>query len=159
MKNTVLINTALLLAIVNFSSCTETEDKIEVETKSTPAPEVESTDLNGFKSGTWKIDSVAENEQVIDRLVGDSVIQVFNFRKEGVFSVMEVLEHRSSDRVLGKWKVHNDQVSILYEETGGKPMIYNFEIDEARLILRGNFEISTQNKKRPTFYLSKYKEK
>ena len=158
MKNTFLITATLLLLVGNFSSCTETVEKIDAETKQTAAPEIESADMNGFKSGTWRIDSVAENQQIIDRLVGDSVIQVFNFRKEGVFSVMEVMEHSSSDRVLGKWKVHNDEISIIYE-TGGKTMTYNFEIDEARLTLHGNFEISTQNKKKPTFYLSKYSEK
>lgn len=46
-------------------------------------------DNGSFKHGTWRIDSVGENKFIKTRLIEDSTIEVFNFRKNGVFSAME----------------------------------------------------------------------
>lgn len=103
---------------------------------------------------SWRIDSVAENNLVIDRLLEDSVSQVFNFRMDGVFSVMEVTPKITKDRVIGKWKVENDSVFI-FGKKGNIVMQYGITFNEDLLSLNGN-QISAQNKNRPSFYLSKY---
>ena len=117
----------------------------------------EEIDNGNFEHGTWKIDSVGENNIIKDRLTEDSTIQVFNFRKDGVFSAMEVTSRMTKDRVIGTWKVANDSVFIL-GESGKIAMRYGFKINGSVLTLNGNFQISSNNKKKPSFYLSKYVE-
>jgi hypothetical protein len=115
----------------------------------------EEIDNGNFVHGTWKIDSVGENNSVIDRLTKDSIIQVFNFRKDGIFSAMEVTPRMTKDQVIGKWKVEADSVFIISEK-GNIAMRYGYEFNGPRLTLNGNFQISANNKKKPSFYLSKY---
>lgn len=124
----------------------------------------ESSDINlkeinkgKFEYGTWRIDSVAEDKIIKNRLIKDSNIQVFNFRKDGVFSTMEVTSKKTSDYVFGNWKVENDSIFIFIEK-GNLAMSYGFQINGSCLTLNGNFEISSNIKKKPSFYLSKYVE-
>ncbi len=146
-------------AILNASCSNET--KMKVANNSNVAKEktikAEVFDFGNFKYGTWKIDSVGENKVVIDRLIKDTVIQVMNFRKDGVFSSMEVSSRWTKDRVIGNWKVKEDSVFIVTEQ-GNIAMRYGYEFKGSTLSLNGNFHISSNNKKKPTFYLSKYVE-
>ena len=67
--------------------------------------------------GTWRIDSVAENEIVIDRQGNEKKFQLFNFRKSGVFSMMEITPNVKKDKVLGHWKTIGNSILI---ENGDK---------------------------------------
>lgn len=152
MKNKNALTYLLLLFIVSlYSSCTSKEDQGKGVLK-----QHATTDQISFTHGTWRIDSVGENNQVIDNLVEDSIIQVFNFRKGGVMSAMEVKSTVTEDRQIGKWRIKKDSLYI-FNETGNIMMRYGYEIDRSKLVLKGNFPITSTNKKKPTFYLSKYK--
>lgn len=119
----------------------------------------ETSGSGGFEYGTWKIDSVGENNVIKDRSsVEDSIIQVFNFRKDGVFSGMEVNPRVTKDRVIGKWKADDDSVFVITEK-GNIAMRFAYILDGPKLTLNGNFQISSSNKNKPSFYLSKYVEK
>lgn len=142
-----------------YISCSNEENMNE---SNNPEKEIskdkkETIELGNFEYGTWKIDSVGENNVIKDRLTQDSTIQVFNFRKDGVFSLMEVTSRMTKDQVIGKWKVEADSVFIISEK-GNVAMRYAYEINGTTLTLNGNFQISSNNKKKPSFYLSKFVE-
>lgn len=150
----------LLFSASLFSSCTNRTD-----TEKTPEPEkkveekkAEVQDMGSFKPGTWKIDSVAENNQIVDRLNEKNTIQVFHFRRDGVFAVMEIKTTSASERPTGKWEVKRDSVFVL-SENGDVSMSYGYRINGKVLTLNGNFNVSAENKNKPSFYLSKYEEK
>ncbi|MCE2712431.1 MAG: hypothetical protein LW688_07820 [Cryomorphaceae bacterium] len=149
----------IILATASLITSCSNETKMKGETKSNEIQEKntksEVVDFGNFKYGTWKIDSVAENKVVIDRLVEDTVIQVMNFRKDGIFSSMEVSSRWTKVRDIGSWKVKKDSVFIVTEQ-GNIAMRYGYEFKDATLTLNGNFQISSNNEKKPTFYLSKY---
>lgn len=156
-KTSILI---MSISMLIYSSCTS-DTNVKINAK----PEIEISkdkkemiDIGSFEHGTWKIDSVGENNIIKNRLTKDSVIQVFNFRKDGVFSAMEVTPRMTEDRVIGKWKVEKDSVFIISEK-GNIAMRYGYKMNDPVLILNGNFQISANNKKKPSFYLSKYVEK
>jgi hypothetical protein len=116
----------------------------------------ETFDPGNFKCGAWRIDSVGENEQVIDRMSDDSsFIQGFNFRNNGKFSTLEINPGVVKDRVVGSWIIEKDSLYVLSEK-GNIAMRYGYEFLKDVLVLKGNFEISSKNKKKPVFYLSKY---
>lgn len=116
----------------------------------------ETFDPGNFKCGAWRIDSLGENEQVIHRVHNDtSLIQVFNFRKDGNFLVLEISPGEEKCRPLATWRVENDSFYVLSEK-GNIAMRYGYEFIKDVLVLKGNFEISSKNKKKPVFYLSKY---
>jgi hypothetical protein len=159
MNKTSISISALLTIIImfNFTSCageSKSNDKT-VPKKEVSKIEKPKKNFGDFKYGTWKIDSVGENNIIIDRLTEDSVIQVFNFKYNEVFSAMEVLPTVTKDRPIGTWKVANDSVFII-SKSGQVAMRYGFEFIDNTLILKGNFQISSKNKKKPSFYLSKY---
>jgi hypothetical protein len=107
--------------------------------------------------GTWRIDSVAENEIVIDRQGNEQKFQLFNFRKSGVFSMMEITPNVKKDKVLGHWKTIGNSILI---ENGDKFMKYRFEFSNPNvLILHGEYQISSNNTAKPTFFLTKYQVK
>lgn len=151
----VLVSISMLLCVscsIDRNEKVNASEKVEVSKN-----KQEEIDHGNFQHGTWKIDSVGENNIIKDRLTEDSIIQVFNFRKNGVFSAMEVTSGKTKDRVIGTWKVANDSVFIL-GETGKVAMRYGFKINGATLTLNGNFQVSSNNRKKPSFYLSKYAE-
>lgn len=160
MKKTILIASVLLMMIVSFhlTSCAGETNSLDQKAPQKEIPEGEKGIIgeSTFEQGTWKIDSVAEDQVVFDRLMNDSTIQVFNFRKNGDFSTMEVTPKLIKDRLVGTWKAVNDSFFVM-GESGKAVMRYGFEIDDSVLKLNANFEVSSQNKKKPTFYLSKYR--
>lgn len=158
MQNKKTTLATISLAMLLFTSCSgERGSKINADHEiENPKKKTEKTE--NFKPGTWKIDSVGENELIKDRLIENSTIQVFNFRKDGVFSTMEVTSGMTKDREIGTWKAAKDSVFIL-GESGKIAMSYGFKIDGEVLTLKGNFQISSNNGKKPSFYLSKYVEK
>lgn len=148
----------MILAIVGtmvYAACSDNSKT--VAKKEAIKQDTEELATGNFPSGTWRIDSVAENNVIKDRLTTESVVQIFNFRKNGVFSAMEVSPKVTKDRVIGTWKVEHDSLFIINEQ-GHTTMRYGYTINEATLILKGNFFISANIRKKPTFYLSKYKE-
>lgn len=158
-KGKKLVLILIATALFNTSCSNEAKMKVDTHSKTTHEKTIETEveDFGRFKYGTWKIDSVAENKVVIDRLVKDTIIQVMNFRKDGVFSSMEVSSRWTKDRVIGNWNVKEDSVFIISEQ-GKIIMRYGFEFKGPILSLNGNFQISSNNKKKPTFYLSRYVE-
>lgn len=150
-KITTIATIFISILTIHLTSCGENVDvknpKIEIKK--------ENIDLGDFKHATWKIDSVLENRIIIDRLVEDSVFQIFNFRKNGIFSSMEVTSKCTKDEVIGTWKVEKDSVFI-FGKAGNIAMRYGYEMKGPVLTLNGNFQISSNIKKMPTFYLSKY---
>lgn len=152
----------ILLASITFifSSCSnEPKKKDIVKPKISKAKIVKEVqfDCGNFKYGNWKIDSVEENNIIIDRLINDSVIQVMNFRKNGVFSTKEATVKCIKDRVVGTWKVKEDSVFILNEKNEIE-MKFTFKNKDSKLALKGDFQVSATKKKNPIFYLSKYYE-
>lgn len=159
MKNRKTSIVIMSISMLLYASCSsDTNMKVnanqEVEISKDKQEEI---DNGNFEHGTWKIDSVGENNSIKDRLIEDSIIQVFNFRKDGVFSAMEVTPRMTKDRVIGKWKVEEDSVFIITEK-GNIAMRYGYKLNGSTLTLNGNFQISSNNKKKPSFYLSKYVE-
>lgn len=145
--------------LFNASCSNETKMKEDTNTKEAQEENIETkvVDFGNFKYGTWKIDSIAENKVIIDRLVKDTIIQVMNFRKDGILSTMEVSNRFTAISVIGKWKVKDDSVFIITEQ-GKIALRYGFEFKDSTLSLNGKFKISSNNKKKPTLYLSKYVE-
>lgn len=140
-----------------YISCSnEMSEKVRTNPENKIAKDKMDKIENGiFEPGTWRIDSLAENNVIKKILTKDSVIQVFNFRKDGALSGMEVTPSVTKDRKLGKWKVENDSVFFISEK-GNIFMRYGYQKKGDVLILNGNFPISSTNKKKPSFYLSKY---
>lgn len=117
---------------------------------------VEPFDPGNFKCGAWRMDSVGENELIIQRMFDDTTfIQGFHFRNNGKFSTLEINPGVVKDKVVGSWIIENDSLYVLSEK-GNIAMRYGYEFIKDVLVLKGNFEISSKNKKKPVFYLSKY---
>ena len=152
----IVLNSVIFL----FSSCKNGSTKkmnaqmnVEKDIPTTPQKEENSS----ICYGTWRIDSVAENEIVIDRPGNEKKIQLFNFRKSGVFSFMKITPSVKEDRVLGRWEIKGNCILI---ENGAKCMKYRFEFSTPNvLILHGDDQISANNKAKPTFFLTKYQSK
>ncbi len=150
-----LIGLSILLC--NYACTNPSQNKQDSDTIKTKGPEKKTIDeIGGFRTGTWRIDSVAENNVIIDRLIDDTLFPVMNFHKTGAFYTLEATSQWAKATPAGTWKIENDSLFILTEK-GNVAMRYGFEIKESLLILKGNFNISNNIKKKPTFYLSKYK--
>ena len=151
--------TSIYIMFISFLLCAACSSDVNLKVNANSDNKIlkGKIELGNFEYGTWRIDSVSENNIVIDRLTNKSVIQVFNFRKNGVFSTMEVTPSVTKDQVIGKWKVEKDSVFILGEK-GNIAMRYTYEINESTLFLNGNFNVSSNTQKKPSFYLSKYLE-
>lgn len=155
------ITTILIFSVVQFlsSSCSNnTKTKVDTNTEKEilNAP-TEKIEMGNFKYGKWRIDSVAENNTIIHRLTKDTIIQVFNFRKNGKFATLKVEPKHSMERVIGTWSIKKDSLFMLAPK-GGIAMRYGWELNKNILILNGNFQATSTNKNKPTFYLSKFKD-
>lgn len=147
--------TFLIAIILLFASCTN-QTKTQLATKQ---PKKEVTEQTGdFTPGMWRVDSVAEDNLIKDRLIDKTPKQVFNYEKNSHFSVMEVTEKMTKSSQIGTWKAENDSLFV-YSEQGHLAMRFGYSINGNKLTLKGNFPISEYNTKKPVFYLSKYVEK
>ena len=150
---------ALYLVIFMLSACKPDGSKNLINGKANKhIDEVTKTRNYGdFEYGPWKIDSVGEENSIQERLSQKSPIQVFHFRKSGLFSITEITPKVTNDRVMGNWNSKDDSVFIV-SDNGAIAMRYAYKINGQTLTLRGNFHVSENNKKTPIFYLSKYVE-
>ncbi|MBU2019660.1 MAG: hypothetical protein KJ941_08440 [Bacteroidetes bacterium] len=161
------LDIALILSILIFiSSCEgkkDNEDSNLIKKESSPkSVETKKSEIeldSSKKFGQWRIDSVAENNKVIDRLANDNKIQIFNFRKDSSFSIVSIKDGMTIDELIGTWEINKDSV-LIFSKKRHIIMKYRFELIHTNiLILNSGFEISSSNNNKPTFYLSKYKEK
>lgn len=152
------ITPILFLSMLYFFYACNTKN--QEEKSNTISKEIKSKektfDPGNFKCGAWRMDSVGENELIIQRMSDDtSFIQGFHFRNNGKFSTLEINPGVVKDKVVGSWIIENDSLYVLSEK-GNIAMRYGYEFIKDVLVLKGNFEISSKNKKKPVFYLSKY---
>jgi hypothetical protein len=138
------LSTSILLACSSSTKKMKSENEKEVNQP-----------LKNALTGIWKIDSVAENNLVTNRVPKDTIIQAFHFKITQVCATMEIDSTSSKEREIGFWKVKKDSLFIL-GPTGKLAMPYGFTLNGSVLTLAGNFKISSNNTRKPTFYLSKY---
>jgi hypothetical protein len=146
----------IFLLIAGVTILTSCNSSIKEQT---PRTEVKPENkLEKSVSGIWKIDSVAEDYTVTNRTPKDTIIQGFYFKKSTVCATIEIDSNKRKEREIGFWKVKEDSLFIL-GMTGKVAMPFGFKLKGSVLTLNGNFKISSNNTKKPTFFLSKYVEK
>lgn len=145
---------SLFIWLLSCNSATKPKQDLEKSNKESVTADKAP---DNFKLGKWKIDSVAENGKIIDRLIGTDTIQIFNFSNDGFLHGIEVTQKVETSRPVGKWKIDADSIFILgsYNQV---VMRYGYKMTDSTLFLYGNFEISREIRNKPTFYLSKYKD-
>ncbi len=113
------------------------------------------SETTDFEAGAWRLDSVAEDGVVVRRLISDSTVQVFNFRRDGRLRTMEIRKTSVKELPVGMWNTDSDSLFIV-GNNGRIAMRYGYVLQGSTLILHGNFMIATEIQKKPSFYLSKY---
>ncbi|AEA45065.1 hypothetical protein [Fluviicola taffensis] len=151
---TQLTKSLILLALSIIISACNPSNKNQISENETKTKK----ELEKLVTGMWKIDSVAEDNLVTQRVPKDTIIQAFHFKKSNVCATMEIDSNSTKSREIGFWKVKKDSLFIL-GMTGKVAMPYGFILKGSVLTLNGNFKISSNNTKKPTFFLSKYREK
>lgn len=110
-------------------------------------------------SGVWRIDSVAENieENIVANFTGEK-FEAFNFRRDGVFSMIQKDINTTSDIQQGNYRVTKDSI-VIFSNKNIPLMSYGYERTTRTLILKGNFLVSSSKRAKPIFFLSKIEDK
>jgi hypothetical protein len=111
---------------------------------------------NKFESGLWRIDSIAENDNVVVRLLNNDSIQILNFEKNGTFSTVDLTKRITKTNQIGTWKADFDSIYI-FNDKAKLFLIYGYDLRETGMVLNSRFSVSEKNKNKPCLYLSKYK--
>ena len=148
---------SLCPVIILLLSCQSNGKKVVA----TPAKNTETkkeSDLSEAEKllvGKWRIDSVAEDQQVVNRLITDDTIQAFGFGYGRKFSMLEITSKMEISEPLGEWKT--DANRLLITNSAGKVLLeYTYTIQGTVLTLVGTSSISSKNPKKPVFFLSRY---
>jgi hypothetical protein len=147
MKNKII----LCLSLILIFSCENNYKKVKEDKKNNNIQAI-TNKINLV--GTWKIDSIFEGESKIffDNQNGETS-QGFEFNYQKKLCVTKGESPKISKQI-GFYSQDNDS---LFFENMNKEIFqrYHVRVLSDKLILEGNFFISEENKKRPTFYLSR----
>ena len=86
----------------------------------------------------------------------DTVINVLNFRKDGILTSWEINSKWKATRPFANWTFKGDTIFVFIEKDSSV-MSCSYDLEDSTLILNGSFLVNT-NKGKLAHYLSKYVE-